>query len=503
MIRSLPPRWQGIVVAVLGMLFAVPAAPASEHFRVRADTTVRVGPDEFLVDTGVFDADFGQRHEIVAVPLLGDRDLVVLEIERFRVFAPNAKIVVHSADGDRIHPTPKNFYYRGRVEGEPDSTVVMTVLDGGLVRGLIVRSGRYWVFSGDSINKSIPVTLRVREVEPVVELEHDAQGFECATDTLEMPPRPGSENGIEISYQKAAGYTARIAVETDNEFFNLFGDSTDATNYVADIIAFGSAMYSAEVNTSWVLQHLSLWPTGNADPWSQSSPDCGLYEFGRYWNDFNQSIFRTTAAFFSGNTINAGIAWAGVLCYGPFNVNLGQACSGLSPSIDNYGGEYAYIGGMDGNFDLNSPGVVWDIVAVTHEIGHNFDSPHTHCYAGVGGNANQIDECYSGEIDYTGTYTCYSGPTSLPSGCPGPGNGCGTIMSYCHQRPGGLSNMSLTLGQSHPYGIAPDRVPSHMSAHVSSQAASHPGCLDYIDVEGIFSDDFESGNTNAWSITIP
>jgi hypothetical protein len=198
----------------------------------------------------------------------------------------------------------------------------------------------------------------------------------------------------------------------------------------------------------------------------------------------------------SGKPTNAGIAWVGVLCQSGFLYNVGT-CGGLTPSYDNYGGAYGYTGGIDGNFDIDNPAVVWDIDAVTHEIGHNFNSPHTHCYAGIGGNANPIDKCYSGEGG------CYSGATSLPSGCPGAGNGCGTIMSYCHLLSGGMSNLSLTLGDGHPYGIEPGRVPTRMFAHVASRASSYPGCLDPVFVEFIFEDGFESGGVGNWDSWSP
>ncbi len=423
-----------------------------------------------------------------------------LVLEPFPVFSPDATVVLHSADGDKFLKPPANDYFKGHVEGRSESRVYLAVLESGEVRGFVAIEGNYWVVGGRNTSKSSDWQFESRRVEADVELGFDAAAFECGSDGLPPVSNQSASRDVEkraaIPATKAASYTARIAVETDNEFFNKFGNATDATNYVADIIAYGSLMYSAEANTSWLLQYLSLWPQGQTDPWAQSNPGCGLYEFGRYWNDNRQAVSRTTAAFFSGKSSTSGIAWVGVLCSGGFNVNLGTSCPGLTPSIDNYGGAYAYIGGMNGNFDVNNPGVLWDIVAVTHEVGHNFNSRHTHCYSGVGGNADPVDGCYSGECGSSG---CFCGTGGLPSGCPGGGQGCGTIMSYCHQLSPGMSNLSLTLGLGHPYGTEPERVPETMFSHVASQAASHSGCLDYESVDTVFEDDFELGNTNAWS----
>ena len=94
---------------------------------------------------------------------------------------------------------------------------------------------------------------------------------------------------------------------------------------------------------------------------------------------------------------------------------------------------------------------------------------------------------------------------SLPSGCPAPVRGCGTIMSYCHLLGGGLSNISLTFGNPggvpFTYGIAPERVPARMSSHVASTAGGSPSCLAPFD--GIFEDGFESGDVSAWSSSSP
>jgi hypothetical protein len=465
--------------------------------------------DDALKRPGLFEGESPASGDQIAVhrqhvTLVENGPTEALVLEPFEVFASDARIVLHRTDGDITMKVPANRYFQGHVEGRLASRVYIAALEGGEVRGLVSSGGEYWVVGGRALAKSSDWRLESRRVEADVELGFDAAAFECGTDSLPPVADQSAPRDVEkraaIPATKSAAYTARIAVETDNEFFNKFGNETDATNYVADIIAFSSMLYSAEVSTSWLLQYLSLWAPGETDPWAQSNPGCGLYEFGRYWNDNRQAVSRTTTAFFSGKSSTSGIAWVGVLCSGGFNVNLGTSCSGLTPAIDNYGGAYAYIGGMNGNFDINNPGVLWDIVAVTHEVGHNFNSRHTHCYSGVGGNADPVDGCYSGEC---GTSGCFCGTGGLPSGCPGGGQGCGTIMSYCHQLSPGMSNLSLTLGLGHPYGTEPERVPETMFSHVASQAASHTGCLDYESVDTVFNDGFESSNTNAWSDTVP
>ena len=69
-------------------------------------------------------------------------------------------------------------------------------------------------------------------------------------------------------------------------------------------------------------------------------------------------------------------------------------------------------------------------------------------------------------------------------------------MSYCHLLSGGFTNIAMTFGTNHSYGVLPGRVPSRMSSHVVSRATSNPSCLAY--TAGIFSDGFESGGATSW-----
>src|SRR5207249_4065117 len=152
---------------------------------------------------------------------------------------------------------------------------------------------------------------------------------------------------------------------TDYEFYQMFGNETDAVDYIGDLFAYASTIYEAEVNTSLVVSSIKLWTTdANSDPWTQTNCSGALNEFLTYWNNNNSGVSRTIAHMLSGKPIGCGIAYIGALCN------------------NSYG--YGVSGSLQGTFNILNPGVVWDIIVVSHEIGHNFNSPHTHCYNGIG-----------------------------------------------------------------------------------------------------------------------
>jgi hypothetical protein len=281
-------------------------------------------------------------------------------------------------------------------------------------------------------------------------------------------------------------YTARVAVETDFEFYSRFNNVTNATNYVGNLFGYASTIYSSEINTALQVQSTSLWTT-SGDPWGQTSTLCGLMEFGRYWNKNKTGVSRTIAHFLSGKSLGGGVAWVGVLCSGAFGTSAN--CPGV-PTDAAWGGGYGFTANITGSFNIASPTVVWDIMAVAHEIGHNFNSPHSHCYNNLGGNPSPIDQCYSGEC----ANGCNCNAATLPGAA---GTRGGTIMSYCHLLSPGMSNVSLNFGTNHAQGVLPGREAARMSAFVVSRALSNPSCL-AAQANGIFSDGLELGNIISW-----
>jgi hypothetical protein len=407
------------------------------------------------------------------------RERVGLDLERFRVFAEDGELVVHGEDGDETHRFRDHAHFRGPVIGEPGSLAVVTVLEDGRVRGVVRREGGIWALAPGPERANGARALAGRRPAP-----EEAPDFLCGNEALAAPDaltafqveaeglaaRAAAADGPEsLAAATTTPYTVKVAIETDWELWQDFGSHLAIEEYVGDLIAFASTMYDSEVDTNLVISHLSTW-SSSSDPWAQTNPSCALYEFGRYWNDNRAGVERTIAHFVAGRGSLAGVAWVGVLCSGAFDVNHGGSCSGLSPNIDDYGGAYGYTGGIQGNFDASNPNKVWDIIAVTHEIGHNFNSPHTHCYNGVGGSSLPVDGCYNGQAGQG----CYAGTATLP----GPaGGGSGTIMSYCHFHSPGLSNIAFSFGTGHPYGVLPQRVPDRMRTHVESRAGAFPACF--------------------------
>jgi hypothetical protein len=477
------------LLAVLA-LFASPALTQAPPAASRAlDASDERLPDELRA------AGNGVRLEGVD-PALPD-----LELERVSVFTEEAAIRIHADDGVQETPVGNLAFFRGRVGGRPGSRAVLSVGEDGAIHGFAVDGGRRWLLGRQRDGAAARPRLVARAYDEPWQLDGGAP-FACDAEALSSAPSPldvgdSLDQAVDgaltpVPAASSTSYTARVAVETDWELRQKFASTQDLVQYVGDLFNYASSIYEAEVGTSLLVSTVSVWDT-SSDPWSQTSTACGLLEFGRWWNDNRAGESRTIAHFLSGKSNGGGIAWQGVLCDGEFHPGLfgfgpsAFGCSGLTPENDNYGGAYGYTGNLFGTFDIDNPSVMWDITAVTHEIGHNFSSPHTHDYCNVGGNANPVDRCASG---------CAGGAQGLP----GPsGQGSGTIMSYCHLL-GGYSNLSLTFGTGHPYGVVPERVPSRMRSHVESRAASSASCLAYVPSAGaIFQDGFESGGVSRWA----
>lgn len=407
-----------------------------------------------------------------AVPLDDARQPSIdLNLEKFDVFTPDARVHVHDKNGVTLVAPPRTAYYRGGIDGKPGSRVFWAVSENGEMRGVMHVDGEIHVHKSQEGGPGRSATSRTRKVDRTADFAE--RTFQCGQSSLpdvslDIGPRASELRQILSETPPPAladttPYVAHIAVETDYEFYQKFNNTSAATEYAGDLIAHADALYKNEINVNLQISNLYIYAT-SADPWTATASTlAALQELRNYWNSNRTGIARTVTHLMSGKALGGGIAYLDVLCH-----SHGYPTSG-------YG--YGVSASLQGNFDPDNPQVVWDTKVVAHELGHNFGSEHSHYYDGIGGVTQPVDCCAS---DASDSY-CGSGPFSLPGlnsltgGTSGAANG--TIMSYCHQRSGGYGNIAWTFGLNHNYGIAAYRVPNRMRAEVDVAAASYPTCF--------------------------
>ena len=198
-----------------------------------------------------------------------------------------------------------------------------------------------------------------------------------------------------------------IALETDYKFFQKFGSLPAAETYAVSLMGAVSARYREQLDLVITLPYLGLY-SNPADPWiaqdqGGTSLDV-LYEFQGAWAN-NMPTEAALAHFLSGASLGGGIAFADVICMPEFRFGVSGDLAGSTP--------FPAIQGP-----LN-----WDFIVVSHEIGHNLGTLHTHDYC------PPIDEC--APSGYWGA--CQNSTNCVVNG---------TLMSYCHLCFDGVANIN-------------------------------------------------------------
>ena len=235
----------------------------------------------------------------------------------------------------------------------------------------------------------------------------------------------------------AALRAARFALECDYEYFGQFdGDYGAALDYVAILFGAIGDIYERDVSVKLALTYIRIWDQAN-DPYSYvgGDPD-GLDEFKDYWNANHSTpgqpgfIERDLAHLLSSRGVGAW-SWPGTLC--------------------SYDSGYSISGGNAGGA-TPAQSLIHDVYFAGHEIGHNFDAKHTHCFD------PPIDQCAT-EPSCNDTQDCSTAPS--------------TIMSYCNNCLGGYANI---LHQFHALNVA--RMRSHIDASCL-RLARNPSYVDW------------------------
>ncbi|KAL3778624.1 hypothetical protein ACHAWO_007429 [Cyclotella atomus] len=201
-------------------------------------------------------------------------------------------------------------------------------------------------------------------------------------------------------------YQVDLYMEIDNAFVTRSGGTMQtALNYINSLVTAANVVYEVEIDTHL---HVAFVELNTVYDLSTSTSDALSIMRTTYANSVWHTAGIDLHHALLGKGLGGGIAYVGVLCRSDYGYGLTASIGGSFVSLD-----YR---------------VVWDLVAFMHELGHNFNSPHSHDTNG-----------YNPAIDTCGT-TCPASSTNTK---------WSTIMSYCHLCSGSYANQMYSFGGSY------------------------------------------------------
>ncbi|MGB4846544.1 MAG: GEVED domain-containing protein [Saprospiraceae bacterium] len=315
-----------------------------------------------------------------------------LDLHRVDIYSATAQI--KTSDGLSLTPDPNYIFYRGMISGKPNSLAVVSILkdkiqilysdETGNKRIQQTQDGSYIAFEDRNILIPNPMNCYVKDTGDITPLINPAN----------------SPNRM------LTGSCVEVYVECDFKSYQDNGSSIATTE------AWVAALWN-EVKTLYANESIPV-SVSDVFIYTSTDPFAGLNSTSAVLNAFVGHIDTLTyngrlAHFLSTRGLGGGIAYIDVLCSNTLQCAVSTS---LSTSI------------------IPFPTYTWNVEVVTHEMGHNMGSNHTHACV-WNGNGTQIDDC--GNV-----WAANNGSTPEGSACFNPaapilptGTG-GTIMSYCH-----------------------------------------------------------------------
>ncbi|MBO0929858.1 M12 family metallo-peptidase [Fibrella aquatilis] len=355
-----------------------------------------------------------ERPALLSFAIPTETEAIVLELVPVELFSATGKLLVGTSGGTIELPFERGLHYQGVVKGKPNSVVAVSITDGTLAGLIADETGNY------SLNalKNNPSTYLFYNDRNLAA----QRAFTCDTPDTTRAAISNVEAPLSINCR-----VANIYFEADYKLYQDNGSNTTQTaNYVANLFNQVAVLYARE-NIAVRVAGLKVWAT--PDPYTSLTTTSDVLSAFR--TNQNSSpppgISSNLSHFLSGRSLGGGIAYLDVLCGSSYRYGVSASLTTTYTEFPNYS---------------------WEVMVVTHELGHNFGSPHTHSCTWPGG---AIDNCYTTEGG------CAPGPA--------PTNG-GTIMSYCHLTSAGI-NFANGFGPL-PGNRLRDRVTSCSSLSVAN-----------------------------------
>jgi len=428
--QMLQPTFASVVMLVAMTLAAAVHADDFAGLVSRQPGTAQPGPasagDVVVVDIDrdVAWALAASTHRVTLrhLPIDGARD-ADFSLDRFTVLAPDATIV--EFDGTTATPlaAPPMSAFRGPSTTNPALELTLAILPSGEIVAVVTEDDAVVALIGPD-EKSGHVLLDAEALVPsdtgtFCDTQNDPNSEQPAPSVPAPAPRLASDALIELDVLVDVSYGLRQA--------RFGGNSQAAAAYAQAVFAAVSSIYRRDVKLAPRITTLVIWTT--TEPFTGTNTEQQLNAYRSYNNQHRTDVTRHLAHYLAGGQNFGGIA------------NYAGICGN---------GAYA-VSNIHGTYTLPAPGFIWDVKVVAHEIGHNLNSRHTHCYN------PPLDHCHNQE------FGCYSGPVTPQ---------VGEIMSYCHLV------ATVRLGFSGPTGAVMRRTAEFASCTGPKAAVCGDGVLD-------------------------
>jgi len=351
---------------IIALLFALMSIGVSAQTAEKVYQDLPLFKDGLVVknSTGALMAD-NKSYVHVQVPERG----LGLNLRRVDLLAEGFSVKVSKG---RRTAKVDGVFYQGTIDGNPNSVATVSVFDGSVVCTYSDSSGNFEIV-GD---KGRPYRISQIPIERTV-------SFECLTkDTSYSKPVSAPESPTVVCR------AVKIYFEADYKLYQDKGSSVQNTvNYVTSLFNQVAALYANEQIVVQISQ-IKVWNT--PDPYIPYTNTASVLNAFR--TNLGTSFNGNLAHLLSTRSLGGGIAYVDVLCFKQYAFGV----SAITTTFNNV------------------PTYSWSVEVVTHELGHNMGSWHTHSCNWPGG---ALDNCYQTE-------------GGCPPGPP-PVNG-GTVMSYCH-----------------------------------------------------------------------